>query len=968
MASVLDLAADVDPWSGERLAAARADTPGPLPLAVQGHPGFEMPVAQPSPMRAPQSVSAAGLLGVASAALFVLAGLVYVAASWSTSLPATRMIILLGFAGLFAWMARMATRRSFADVGGALGVVAAAFVGVAVYAAEYGADGLPPFTMTWSTLGVAVAGLILARRNIKAVGRLAAGAVVFAVVSTAVEVAVLAGDAMRAVPLASLVLTLGSSVLLMLRRAWPSDIQRTITSGGAFGLGLVGAMLALLAPLAGDTHVFLALAATACVVAAWAVAARWWTLWTAGVLTGFATLAAASWALHADLGLGRASVASAVVVVVVMAALRGAPAEWVRAGRAGLAASFVVLVSTVAIVVTAVLAPLFLGVELPRGMDLARLGAPVWCGAALLLVALAVVVARVGTGAVALPAGWEKAAAAAWGLGVVIILMDFASRWGGGLAAVGLAFVGAGVVHWGASPLWERTAARGARGAAVVLMVVGALHSLTVLAIAHEIDVRVPPLMWAAGAALALVALSARWVPLASAGAVGIAIGGASVLTWHLTQNAAHTTTAAAVTGAVCLAVARVVPARQAAAARSASVLAAAAAAPVGWAAARAVGRLATTGTLTWQPTWFIALVALTACALAARTFGARAVPVVAVAAVAGALLIPSPYGWVSLAALVIPVTAAGIRWRGWRGLSPSVGISLGLASLAVGVREWPGVPVAAGVLALAALWMIIQLREASSDRDGALMLAPAASAVAAAFGLYHLGLGYSQVMVIAAGIALVMPLIAVKAGRDPGSRIATAAVMVVSVVVPYVTLDRALACVVLLLASAAWLALAALGVTWARWMSIALLTPFAITLGLLAGWTTVEAYTAVPTASLLYVGLWWLRNDPEMRTYKALSPGLALAIIPSFFAMVDDPEVLERPALLLMGAVALAAVGVARRWFAPILATAVIGVAVALAQVLAEEALVPRWMSAAFIGGILLSLAFVAERIKEMR
>ena len=79
---------------------------------------------------------------------------------------------------------------------------------------------------------------------------------------------------------------------------------------------------------------------------------------------------------------------------------------------------------------------------------------------------------------------------------------------------------------------------------------------------------------------------------------------------------------------------------------------------------------------------------------------------------------------------------------------------------------------------------------------------------------------------------------------------------------------------------------------------------------------------------------------------------------VPAFgTAMVSDPEVLERPALLLVGAVLLAAVGVARRWFAPILATAVIGVAVALAQVVAEEALVPRWMSAAFIGGILLSL-----------
>ena len=944
------------------------DQAAPFPLASQEPSRVANVVAAPSPMRAPRSVSAAGLLGVASAALFVLAGLVYVAASWSSSMPATRMIILLAFAGLFAWMARMATRRSFADVGGALGVVAAAFVGVAVYAAEYGPNGLPLFTVTWSTLGVAAAGLVVARWHIKAVGRVAAGAVVFALLATTIEVAVLADDARRAVSLASLVLTVGPALLVAVRKAWPSEAQRAITLGGAYGLGLVGALLALLGPLADDIDLPLALAATACVVAAWSAAARSWPLWTVGVLTGFSTLAAAAWAIHLSLELGQVALASAAVGVLVLVALRVAPALWVRSGLIGLTASLLASVIAVVTVVTAVLFPVVLGLDTASPANVAQVGSPVWCGAALLVVALSAVVARMGNGTFALPRAWEGAASAAWALGTVIILLDVASRWGGGLQAVGLAFVGAGVIHAATSRLWDGPAARAARSAAVALMVLGAFHSLIVLTIADGTEVSAPLLMTAAGAGLVLVSLAARWIPSATAGAVAIAVCGASALTWHLTQELAHTSTAAATTGAVCLVVAHTVPARHAGFARSASVLSAAAALPVGWAAASAIERLASTGTLTWQPAWLIALTALTVCALATRSLRARAVPLTAVATVLGTLLVASPYGWTTLAVLVIPVTHAGMRWRGWRGLGPAVGIFLGFASLALGAQEWPGVPVATAALALAALWMITRLSEPSPDRDGALMLAPAASGVAAAFTLNRLGLSVSQAMVVAAGIALVMPLVAVRVGRDPRARMAIVMLTVVSAVVPVIIGDHALACVVFLLASAAWLAMATLGTSWARWVALGLLTPFAVTLGLVVGWTAVEAYTAVPTVSLLYVGLWWLRRDPALRTYRALSPGLALAIVPSIAAMVSDPEVLERPALLLVGAVLLAAVGVARRWFAPILATAVIGVAVALAQVVAEEALVPRWMSAAFIGGILLSLAFVAERIKEMR
>ena len=83
---------------------------------------------------------------------------------------------------------------------------------------------------------------------------------------------------------------------------------------------------------------------------------------------------------------------------------------------------------------------------------------------------------------------------------------------------------------------------------------------------------------------------------------------------------------------------------------------------------------------------------------------------------------------------------------------------------------------------------------------------------------------------------------------------------------------------------------------------------------------------------------------------------------------MVIEPNVLVRPLVLAVVAVILAVIGVARQWFAPLLATAVTAVVLAASQVVVDDALVPRWVSFGFIGGVLLVLGFTAERIRTMR
>jgi hypothetical protein len=115
-------------------------------------------------------------------------------------------------------------------------------------------------------------------------------------------------------------------------------------------------------------------------------------------------------------------------------------------------------------------------------------------------------------------------------------------------------------------------------------------------------------------------------------------------------------------------------------------------------------------------------------------------------------------------------------------------------------------------------------------------------------------------------------------------------------------------------------------------------------------------------------VGLWWMRREARIRTYFALAPGLGTALVPSYLALALDPGVVGRALALIGAAVVLAAVGVALRWFAPLLATALTAVVVAASQIFVDNSLAPIWANVGVIGGVFFALALLAERIKSMR
>lgn len=939
------------------------------PVVAPAHATSPAP-QQASPMRAPRSVSAAGLLGVASAALFVLAGIVFVAASWSTYGPFARMVILACFSLMFAWMARTATKHTYADVGGALGVVSAAFVGVAVVALDLGPDGVDLFTPAWASLGVAVAGLHLARQHIKAVGPMAAGAVLVAVVAAAVDVASAAGVARESAPLSSLVLACGVSLLLLTRRAWPSVLQRRIVTSGALLLGAFGAVFAVASPTGDHPHGGLSAGALAASLVVWAGVSLWRPRWGAGVLVGLVTLAAPAWMAYWDLTWGHAALACSVAVVACVVGLRLAPPGWWAAGSLGLTVAVpLLLILWVGGLSAATVPVVVAGVSLAAGDGWwAWIGSGWWHGASMVVVASAALGARVRSNSDASLDRWNRVGCIVFATGTVVMGVEGVGTFGAGRDAVGLALVAAAALQWMLAPVWRGPAMVVARSVAVAVLVAAAVHSVTLIAWSEELaaDVSVA----AAGAALSMAALALAAVRVkAAAGlAAGVLLLGASALTWNVTSSAAATTSALAMAALAAQLVALALRGGREKAVRAACLIALAAAVPVAMVTADAVRELYLGEGAVWRPEWLAAVAACTVAAVASRRGWAAPLPVVVTGLAASAFLVPDPLGYAVLAGLSVPLVELGVRGGGRRGASATLGISAGLVAMVATGGGVARLAIAAGALGLAALLIVIRVRVQSQERDAALMLATLASSSAVALGLIAGSVPWKIAVVVAAGVALTMPLVAVATRRDPEGRVAMVMLAAASFGGSVLVADAVYAAVVLLIASSAWFGLTALGVRWARWVSLGLLTPAAGLLAAAAGWDIVEAYTVVPALSLLGVGLWWLRRDPSLRTYAALAPGLGVALVPSFGALFADPEALWRPGMLLTGAVVLAGFGVALRWFAPLLSTAIIGVVVALAQVVAENELVPRWLSAAFIAGVLLGLAFIAERIKEMR
>lgn len=168
-----------------------------------------------------------------------------------------------------------------------------------------------------------------------------------------------------------------------------------------------------------------------------------------------------------------------------------------------------------------------------------------------------------------------------------------------------------------------------------------------------------------------------------------------------------------------------------------------------------------------------------------------------------------------------------------------------------------------------------------------------------------------------------------------------------------------------LLTAAVGWLAIAAAGWWPARWITSLVASLGAGVLLADAGVTTVEAYTILPALALGAVGLRWIERT-EVRTMTALWPALAIGLGPSVVVLLAEPRALARTLLLALVAGAVATAGVQLRWLAPTVAGSVTAIGVALSQLTVAVEVLPRWVTFAVVGALLVWLAATYEQQQQ--
>jgi hypothetical protein len=167
---------------------------------------------------------------------------------------------------------------------------------------------------------------------------------------------------------------------------------------------------------------------------------------------------------------------------------------------------------------------------------------------------------------------------------------------------------------------------------------------------------------------------------------------------------------------------------------------------------------------------------------------------------------------------------------------------------------------------------------------------------------------------------------------------------------------------VLLLVAAAGWVAVAVTGSRPAAWVAAVVASAGSTMLLADAGVEVVEAYTVVPVLTLGAVGLWWLARDGSVRTLAALSPSLVAGLLPSLMVLSADPQVLGRTLGLTAAAGGLVFLGVKVHWLAPTVAGAATAMWVAATQLLMVVEVVPRWVTFAVVGVLLVWLAATYE------
>jgi len=152
------------------------------------------------------------------------------------------------------------------------------------------------------------------------------------------------------------------------------------------------------------------------------------------------------------------------------------------------------------------------------------------------------------------------------------------------------------------------------------------------------------------------------------------------------------------------------------------------------------------------------------------------------------------------------------------------------------------------------------------------------------------------------------------------------------------------------------------------RWVAVGLVACAWVARLAASGVDTVEAYTAPFAVVLLAAGAWRLRTHPGVRSWNALAPGLAMALLPSLPQALGDPTSL-RAALLGLVALLVLGAGAVLRWGAPVAAGAAVVLLLVLANVGPTALGLPRWILIALAGFVLLIVGTTWEkRVQEGR
>lgn len=121
------------------------------------------------------------------------------------------------------------------------------------------------------------------------------------------------------------------------------------------------------------------------------------------------------------------------------------------------------------------------------------------------------------------------------------------------------------------------------------------------------------------------------------------------------------------------------------------------------------------------------------------------------------------------------------------------------------------------------------------------------------------------------------------------------------------------------------------------------------------------EIYTVPAALLLLAGGIHRVRTDPACSSLQALSSGLVLGLLPSLLLALDEPVTVRGALVAATGLLVLAA-GVRARYAAPVLAGAVTTGLLALRHLGPVAEAVPRWVSLAAVGLVLLLVGITWE------